>query len=146
GFDASSWRALAVFGLYAVLPMLVLFASARDLDLLSLGEEPALFLGAEIEPLKRRLILAATVLTAAAVAVAGMIGFVGLVVPHAIRIVSGHAHRTLLPASFLLGGTLLVLADLIARTVVAPIALPVGVVTALVGVPVFAVLIRRQAT
>jgi iron complex transport system permease protein len=146
GFDASSWPALAVFGAYAVVPLAVLAGSARELDLLSLGEEPALYLGADLEPLKRRLILAATVLTAAAVAVAGMIGFVGLVVPHAVRTVAGHSHRTLLPASFVLGGILLVVADIVARTVVAPVALPVGVVTALIGVPVFAFLVRRWAT
>jgi len=145
GFDGASWLTLAVFGAYAVIPLAVLGAAARDLDLLSLGEEPALFLGADIEPLKRRLVLAATVLTAAAVAVSGIIGFVGLVIPHAIRIVWGHAHRALLPASFLLGGILLVLADVVARTVVAPVSLPVGVVTALIGVPVFAVVVRRWA-
>ncbi len=87
--------------------------------------------------------MAASLLTAAAVSVAGIIGFVGLVVPHAIRIVWGHLHQSLLPAGFLLGGVLLVLADAVARTVFAPLTLPVGVVTALLGVPVFAFLVRR---
>ncbi|MBI4421170.1 MAG: iron chelate uptake ABC transporter family permease subunit, partial [Gemmatimonadetes bacterium] len=75
--------------------------------------------------------------------VSGIIGFVGLVVPHAVRIRWGHVHEVLLPAAFLLGGTLLVVADAVARTAFAPVELPVGVVTALVGVPVFAVLVRR---
>jgi iron complex transport system permease protein len=95
--------------------------------------------------LRRRLYVAASLLTAACVAVSGVIGFVGLVVPHAIRMVWGHAHRTLLPAAFLLGGTLLTGADVLARTAFAPRELPVGVVTALIGVPVFAMLLRRWA-
>ena len=145
GFDAASWQALGVFSAYAALPVLFLYYSSRSLDLLSLGEEPALFLGADVEVLKRRLYLAASLLTAACVAVSGIIGFVGLVVPHAIRMVWGHAHRVLLPAAFLLGGTLLTAADVAARTLFAPRQLPVGVLTAVIGVPVFAVLLRRWA-
>lgn len=145
GFDAASWEALGLFSAYATLPALFLYYSSRPLDLLSLGEEPAQFLGAEVEQLKRRLYVAASLLTAACVAVSGIIGFVGLVVPHAIRMVWGHAHRALLPAAFLLGGTLLTVADAAARTLFAPRELPVGVVTALVGVPVFAILLRRWA-
>src|SRR3989449_3531283 len=87
--------------------------------------------------------LAASLLTAAAVAVSGVIGFVGLIVPHAMRLLWGHRHRSLLPASFLAGGTLLALADTAARVAVAPRELPVGIVTALVGVPLFALMLRR---
>ena len=146
GFDAASWSALAVFTAYAVVPLVLLVRESRMLDLLSLGEEPARFLGADVEPLKRRLYLAASLLTAAAVAVSGIIGFVGLVVPHAIRVLWGSRHGPLLPAAFLLGGALLAGADAVARTAFAPLTLPVGVVTAIVGVPVFAVLVRRWAT
>jgi len=146
GFDGSSWSALAIFAACAVLPLALLYRESRMLDLLSLGEEPARFLGADVEPLKRRLYLAASLLTAAAVAVSGIIGFVGLVVPHAIRVLWGSRHGALLPAAFLLGGALLAAADAVARTVFAPLSLPVGVVTAIVGVPVFAVLVRRWAT
>ncbi len=146
GFDAASWQAVGVFGAYAVVPLVLLVRESRPLDLLSLGEEPARFLGADVEPLKRRLYVAASVLTAAAVAVSGIIGFVGLVVPHAIRLLWGSTHRALLPAAFLLGGALLVAADAVARTAFAPLSLPVGVVTAVVGVPVFAVLVRRWAS
>jgi len=124
-------------------PLGGLFLLNRSLDLLSLGEEPARFLGADVERLKRLLYLVASVLTAAAVSVAGIIGFVGLVVPHGIRVLWGHLHRTLLPAAFLVGGILMVLADAVARVAFAPIELPVGVVTALLGVPVFVVLVRR---
>lgn len=145
GFDAASWRALAIFGTYALAPLALLFYWSRPLDLLSLGEEPAQFLGVDVERLKRLLYVAASLLTAASVAVSGIIGFVGLVVPHAIRMIWGHAHRTLLPAAFLLGGTLLAGADAVARTLFAPQELPVGVVTAVIGVPIFAVLLRRWA-
>lgn len=146
GFDGASWQTLRVFVAYAAVPLFVLYRASRPLDLLSLGEEPARFLGADVEPLKRTLYVAASLLTAAAVAVSGIIGFVGLVVPHAIRLLWGHTHRSLLPAAFLLGGILLVGADAVARTAFAPLTLPVGVVTAVLGVPVFAVLLRRWAT
>jgi iron complex transport system permease protein len=146
GFDAASWRVLAIFTSYAVLPIAYLYYTSRPLDLLSLGEDPARFLGVDVERAKRRLYVAASLLTAACVAVSGIIGFVGLVIPHAVRMVLGHTHRTLLPAAFLLGGTLLAAADAVARTAFAPRELPVGVVTALVGVPVFAMLLRRWTT
>jgi iron complex transport system permease protein len=143
GFEGSSWQAVSVFGAYAVLPLAAIYLTSRPLDLLTLGEEPAQYLGADVERTKRVVYIASSLLTAAAVAVAGIIGFVGLVVPHAIRLLGGHLHRRLLPAAFLLGGALLVVADALARTVLAPVELPVGVVTALVGVPVFVLLVRR---
>ncbi len=145
GFNRASWRTVSVFALYASIPLALFYWNNRSLDLISLGEEPAQFLGANVERLKRLLYILASVLTAAAVAVSGMIGFVGLVVPHAVRMVWGHTHQTLLPAAFLLGGTLLVIADSIARTLFSPTELPVGTVTALIGVPVFVVLVRRWA-
>ena len=145
GFDAASWRAFGVFTAYAAVPLLVIYRQNRPLDLLALGEEPASFLGADVERLKRVLYVAASLLTAAAVSVSGIIGFVGLVIPHAVRLLWGHLHRSLLPAAFLLGGVLLLVADAIARTAFAPLSLPVGVVTALIGVPVFVLLVRRWA-
>lgn len=143
GLSAASWDTVLVLAVYAPLPLAVLFAAARPLDLLALGEEPARYLGADVERVKRRVYLAASLLTAAAVAVSGVIGFVGLVVPHIARLAWGHQHRALLPAAFIGGGALLVLADTLARTAVAPRELPVGVVTALIGVPIFALLLRR---
>jgi ABC-type Fe3+-siderophore transport system permease subunit len=128
---------------YAPLPLAVIAAAARPLDLLALGEEPAQYLGADVRRLKQLVYLAASLLTAAAVALSGVIGFVGLIVPHVCRVVWGRLHRTLIPTSFLTGGILLAAADTLARTAVAPRELPVGIVTALIGVPLFAFLLRR---
>jgi iron complex transport system permease protein len=143
GLSGASWSTVLLLLVYAPLPIALLLAAARPLDLLALGEESARHLGADVEPLKRRVYVAASLLTGAAVAVSGVIGFVGLIVPHAARLVWGHRHRALLPAAFLGGGALLALSDTVARVVVAPRELPVGIVTALMGVPVFVLLLRR---
>jgi iron complex transport system permease protein len=146
GFGAASWRALAVFSVYASLPVALLFFHARSLDLIALGDEPAHHLGVEVDRLRRVVYLSTALLTAASVATCGIIGFVGLVVPHAVRTVFRPLHRTLLPLVFLVGGCFLVLADVVSRTAVRPLELPVGVITALIGVPLFAVLLRRTLT
>ncbi|MCI3270149.1 FecCD family ABC transporter permease [Streptomyces cylindrosporus] len=116
---------------------------ARRLDLLSLGERPARHLGVEVERLRIALILVIALLTAAAVSVSGIIGFVGLVVPHLLRMAAGPGHRFLIPASALLGALVLLAADLTARTIAAPAELPLGVLTALLGSPFFFWLLRR---
>jgi ABC-type Fe3+-siderophore transport system permease subunit len=144
GFGSSSWPAVEAFAAYAVLPLVLLFLSARSLDLLALGDEPAHALGADVERTKRLVYVTTSLLTAASVAVSGMIGFVGLVAPHALRGWVGPIHRRLLPAVFVASGALLVLADMLARTVLRPAELPVGAITALIGVPLFAVLVRRS--
>jgi iron complex transport system permease protein len=146
GFGAASWSALVVFAAYAAVPLVVLLLSGRALDLLALGEESAKHLGAEVERNKRIVYIATSLLTAASVAVCGMVGFVGLVVPHAVRRLWTPMHRELLPVVFFLGGAFLVLADGLARTIVRPLELPVGAVTAIVGVPLFAMLLRRNYT
>jgi iron complex transport system permease protein len=143
GFGSASWQSLGVFLVYAVLPLGVLGLSARSLDLLALGEEPAHHLGADVHRTRRVVYLCTALLTAASVATCGIIGFVGLVVPHAVRTVARPLHRSLLPLVFVVGGSFLVLSDVVARTVVRPLELPVGVITALVGVPLFALLLRR---
>jgi iron complex transport system permease protein len=132
-----------VFSVYAVLPLGFLFAANRTLDLLSLGDESAHALGVRTESAKALVFVTTALLTAASVAVSGMIGFVGLVAPHVIRGWLGPLHRRLLPAAFVAGGAFLVLADAIARTTLRPAELPIGAVTALIGVPLFALLLRR---
>ena len=146
GFGGASWSALLIFCAYAAAPLLVLLLSSRALDLLALGEESAKHLGADVERNKRVVYIATSLLTAASVAVCGIVGFVGLVVPHAVRRLWTPMHRELLPAVFFLGGAFLVLADGLARTIVRPLELPVGAVTAIVGVPLFALLLRRNYT
>jgi iron complex transport system permease protein len=143
GFGAASWEALAVFTAYAAIPLALLFFHARSLDLIALGDEPAHHLGADVDRIRRLVYLCTALLTAASVATCGIIGFVGLVVPHAVRTMSRPLHRSLLPLVFLLGGCFLVLADVVSRTAVRPLELPVGVITALIGVPLFALLLRR---
>ncbi len=120
------------------------FRIARDFNTLSIGEEGAQQLGVEVGRLKRQTFIFGSLLTGISVALAGLIGFVGLVVPHLLRMLFGPDHRLLIPAGFLTGGAFLVLADLIARTIVAPSEIPVGVVTALVGGPFFLMLLRGK--
>jgi iron complex transport system permease protein len=138
----ASWSDLAQVLPYAVVSVAVLLASARALDVLAVGDEEATTLG--LRPHRVRLIVlaAASLATAAAVAVSGLIGFVGLVVPHVVRRLAGGSYRIVLPVSLIGGGAFLVLADLVARTVIAPGELPIGVVTAFVGAPFFAALLR----
>jgi len=122
----------------------VIYPAARDLNVLLRGEALAHSLGVRVTRLRRTVYLIASVATALAVTTAGTIGFVGLVVPHALRLALGNDQRVLLPACALAGGTLLLLADTAARTVIAPEQLPVGVITALIGVPAFMFLLTRN--
>lgn len=121
-----------------------IYAFARDLNLLTLGEEPARQLGVEVESLKRILILLCSLLTGVAVSVSGVIGFIGLIVPHAARRLFGPDHRLLLPASGLMGASLLIWADSLARVLIPPSEIPVGVITALLGAPFFLYLLKSR--
>ena len=143
-FNSRSWAHVAAILPYLGVGLVLAVYSARDLNALSLGEEAAATLGVPVERTKRLLLLASTLLTAGAVAVSGIIGFVGLVIPHITRLLFGPDHRLLLPASALLGGTFLVIADLLARTLIANIELPVGIITSLCGGPFFLYLLRRK--
>ena len=144
--DTASWTATGLLALYVLPATAFLWARARTLDLLMLGEDTASYLGTDVRRERVAAYLAASMLAAAAVAVAGVIGFVGLVVPHAVRLLWGAGHRFLLPAGFLLGAAFLVFADVVARAALAPAELPVGVVTALIGVPAFVWLLRREVS
>jgi iron complex transport system permease protein len=123
--------------------LLVALAAARSLNLLARGEQQAAVLGVAVPALRRGVYFGASLATAAAVTLAGSVGFVGLVIPHLMRLWVSSDHRWLLPAAVLAGGTLLTLADTLARTIIAPQQLPVGVLTALVGVPLFLYLLVR---
>ncbi|MDX1567268.1 MAG: iron ABC transporter permease [Longimicrobiales bacterium] len=142
--SGADWGGVALAGAYTVPGLVALVGLARPLNLMAIGEETASYLGAEVERVKKIAYAVASLLTAAGVAVAGIIGFVGLIVPHGVRLLTGSDHRTLLPLSFLAGGVFLAVADLVARTVLAPTEIPIGVITAFVGVPLFLVLLRRS--
>jgi iron complex transport system permease protein len=144
GLSARGWESVAVSSPLVLLGLAAAVATARDLNLLALGEERAAQLGMEVERFKRLALATGALLTAAAVSVAGVIGFVGLMTPHLLRLVLGADHRRLLPAAVVGGATLMVLADLAARTLVAPQEIPVGAVTALLGGPFFLYLLRRE--
>ena len=131
--------------LILVVVLLISMPYARELNLLARGADMAQTLGVQVGPLRRGVYVVASLATAAAVTQAGSIGFVGLIVPHLVRLAVGNDQRLLLPASILAGGSLLVIADTLARTVIAPQQLPVGVLTALIGVPVFLFLLARDA-
>jgi iron complex transport system permease protein len=139
-----SGGSLAVFAGLSAMGIWMVLGRARQLNLLALGEESALQLGVESERLKRRIFLGASLLTASVVAFAGPIGFVGLIVPHMLRGVLGPDNRLLIPAAVLAGGVFLLLADTLARTVVAPAEFSVGVITAFCGAPFFVYLLRTR--
>jgi iron complex transport system permease protein len=136
---------LGVFAALAALGVWLILGQARRLNVLALGEEAALQLGVHAERLKLRVFLGAALLTASVVAFAGPIGFVGLVVPHVLRLVLGPDNRLLVPTALLAGGAFLLVADTVARNVVAPAELSVGVITSFCGAPVFIYLLRTRA-
>jgi iron complex transport system permease protein len=144
GLDSRTWTHVWLCAPFVLLGIAASLLQTRDLDLLQLGEETAASFGVDVESSKRMLTLTAAILTGAAVAVAGLISFVGLLVPHAVRLILGPSNRTLLPASALTGGAFLVLCDLLARTIHPPTEIRLGIVTALCGGPLFIYLLLRQ--
>ncbi len=144
GLGARGWPSLAVASPFVLVGAVVAMASAGDLNLSALGEERAAQLGLDVERFKRLMLATGAMLTAAAVSVAGLIGFVGLMTPHMLRLVLGSDHRRLIPASIVGGAVFMVLADLAARTAISPEEIPVGAVTAVLGGPFFLYLLRRE--
>jgi len=143
GFNTASWTKLLWVLPYAVPAAIVILMHARIINVLSLDEDQARFLGVDVERTKLLLLTVSSLAAAAAVSVGGTIGFVGLVVPHAIRLVWGPDNRYLLPMSIVLGAAFLIGADLVARTADRPAEIPVGIITAFCGVPFFLYLLRR---
>jgi iron complex transport system permease protein len=143
GLDARTWTRVVVAP-FVILGLAASLLQTHDLDLLQLGEETAASFGVDVESSKRMLTLTAAILTGAAVAVAGLVGFVGLVVPHAVRLVLGPSNRSLLPASAITGGAFLILCDLVSSTIHRLTEVRLGIVTALLGGPVFIFLLLRQ--
>jgi iron complex transport system permease protein len=146
GFNTATWTKLLWVLPYAAPAAIVILAHRRIINVLSLDEEQARYLGVDVERTKLLLLGSSSLAAAAAVSVGGTIGFVGLVVPHAIRLVWGPDNRYLLPMSILLGGAFLITADIFARTIDRPAEIPVGIITAFCGVPFFLFLLRRART
>ena len=142
--SGASWQTVGAAAAYTLPLAFVLVTLARPLNLMAIGEETATYLGADVERVKRLAYGAASFVAAAGVAFVGVIGFIGLIVPHAVRFLVGPDHRLLLPLSFIAGAGFLTFADLLARMVIRPAEVPVGVVTAFVGVPFFLLLLRRS--
>ena len=136
-----TYSGLVGVGVYLSISLLLLFRQMRVLNILALGEDAARSLGVDTERVKRTIFVLTALVTGAVVSVSGMIGFIGMVVPHAVRLAIGADHRLLLPASALVGGTFLIGADTIARTLIAPTEIPVGIITALAGGPFFVYLL-----
>jgi iron complex transport system permease protein len=144
GLDSRTWKHVWLALPCVVIGLIVALVYSRDLDVLLLGEDTALAVGADIEKVKRIILTSSALLTGSAVAVSGLIGFVGLVVPHIVRLIIGPKHRYLLPASALTGAAFLILTDILARTVNRPEEMRLGIVTAIIGAPFFLYLLLRH--
>jgi iron complex transport system permease protein len=143
-FSLSNWAEVMLVFPYIIGGAIILILYSRILNVMQLDEEQAQQLGVNVERLKIIFLATATLITAAAVSFVGTIGFVGIIVPHAVRLVWGSDHRFLLPLSVISGAIFLILADLVARTIMAPTEIPIGVITALCGAPFFLYLLRRR--
>ena len=143
-FSLSQWSEIRVVLPYVAVGTVVILLFARVLNVMQLDEEQAQQLGVNVERLKIILLVAATLITAASVSFVGTIGFVGIIIPHAVRLVWGADHRFLLPLSVLTGAVFMILADLVARIILAPTEIPIGVITAICGAPFFLYLLRRR--
>jgi iron complex transport system permease protein len=144
GLSGRGWDYFGIILPFTVIVPLILVYLAPQLNAIMFGEESAMYAGVDVVMLKKLLIVLVSLITAAAVAVSGIIGFVGLIIPHIARLAVGPDHRILVPVSLLGGGVFLVLADIAARVVIAPAELPIGVITALCGVPFFIYLLRKN--
>ena len=138
------WPLLRMVSAVVIIGLVVTCLFARDLNVMTLGEEPAAHLGLAVEQTKKMFFLIASLMTAASVSACGLIGFVGLIVPHSVRLAIGPDHRRLVPASAIAGAAFLVIADSFARTVISPMEIPIGVVTAFLGGPFFLFLLKRR--
>ncbi|AOL25996.1 FecCD family ABC transporter permease [Bacillus subtilis] len=138
------WSYVILFLPFFLLGTILLIINGRELNVMTYGEDKAKLLGVSVQQRKMLILIAGSLLTGSAVAVSGTIGFVGLVIPHITRLLWGTDHRHLLPLSALLGAGFLVLADLLSRTIIEPIELPIGIITSLAGAPVFALILIRQ--
>jgi len=140
----ASWREVVLILPYLIMSSVAILVHRRLLDMLSVGDEEASSLGVNTQRVRLIIVVAASLGTAAAVAVSGLIGFVGVIVPHTVRLLFGSSYRLVVPLSIILGGAFLFLADLVGRTLIAPAEIPIGVITAFLGAPFFLLILRRS--
>lgn len=143
-FGGSNWTALGIVSLFTFVSLFFILRSAKSINAFAMGESTAYYMGINVSRVKLTILICATAMVGSSVAFVGMVGFVGLVVPHIIRLIVGPNHQYLIPLSALGGGALLVLADVISRVILAPMELPIGIITALVGTPVLLIMIFKQ--
>ncbi len=143
-FAMSQWDDLYIITPLILIGVIGLYAFSRELNAMQFGEETAMYLGVKVETVKKIILIFAALITATGVSHAGIIGFVGLIIPHIVRILIGADHHILLPASALAGAIFLILADTLARTIASPAEIPVGIITAFVGAPYFIYLLRKK--
>ena len=145
--QVAGWNHLYIASPFIFVGIIIIYYYAKDLNIISLGENQAQHLGVDVEGLKTRLLICVSLITAAAVSVSGIIGFIGLIIPHMTRLLVGPDHRILIPTSALLGAVVLIICDTLARTLMSPAEIPVGIITALLGSPFFVyLLIKRKKT
>jgi iron complex transport system permease protein len=142
-FSGASWLQVFIVGTVATVIFIFALRYSKQLNALLLGEEEATYLGVDTDKLKRRILLLNTAMVSVATAFVGVISFMGLIVPHVLRLLNGSDNKKLLPAAMILGATLLTLADMCARLLLAPAEVPIGIITSLVGAPIFIILLKR---
>ncbi len=143
GFSLSKWEYIYIAAPTVIIGFIILYAFARDFNIILLGEEQAKQLGVEVEKVKKTVLIISSIITAVAVSISGIIGFIGLIVPHIMRILVGPDHRILLPSSALAGASILVLCDTVARNIIRPLTLPTGIITTMLGCPFFIYLLKK---
>lgn len=143
-FSAATWGKIRFLSIFVFAGVAVLFLYAGKLNIILMGDDEAKCLGIDVDRIRRRIIMAASLLVGAAVAVSGIIGFVGLIIPHCIRLISGSDNKRLMPYSFFLGAIFVTLCDTVARTVAAPTEIPVGIITSMFGAPYFIFLVLKR--
>ena len=144
GLAGKGWEPLLGISIPVIISMLLMFFFTRDLNIMLTGDESAQSLGVDVEKTKVYILILGTFMTSMVVSVSGIIGFVGLIIPHMVRIIIGPDHRILLPVSALAGGIFIIMTDTIARTIISPIEIPVGIITALFGGPFFIYLLKSS--
>jgi iron complex transport system permease protein len=142
--EVYNWKLVLLVSLPVIAGIVVIYVFSQDLNAISLGEEQAIHLGIEPQKIKKILILISALITACLICICGIIGFVGLIVPHALRLIVGPSHKALIPTTCLAASLFMVVCDIFSRTVFAPVEIPIGVITAVIGAPVFIILIKQR--